>query len=90
MQKRLIQVTMPTITLGCYCDDGSIESVSLTWFLLHVLEALGYVAMEPIYLGRQSTWPSVPCQRGAQACVECRPDTDSEARRGLKAMLLGG
>ena len=89
VRERLSRVRTPSITIGCYCDYGTVESVGLTWFLLQVIPLLGYVCMQPIYMEYKSVWSSVPCQRGgAGACVECRPDADSEARRGLKDMLV--
>ena len=78
MRRRLSEVKTPTITVGCYCDDGVVESVGLTWFL-----------MQPIFLGRELTWPVVQCQRllGPGACMECDPDADPEPRKRLKAIL---
>ena len=87
VRSRLSQVRTPTITLGCYCDYGAVESVGLTWFLVQALEFLGYVPMNPLFFGRQSSWPSVPCQQSSSGCWECLPDADSEAKRGLNAVL---
>ena len=89
VRRRLSEVKTPTITVGCYCDNGVVESVGLTWFLMQLLEALGYVVLQPIFLCRQLTWPVVLCQRlhGPGACMECDPDADSEPRRRLKAIL---
>ena len=90
VRRRLSEVKTPTITVGCYCDNGVVESVGLTWFLMQLLEALGYVVLQPIFLGRELTWPAVRCQRlhGPGACMECDPDADSEPRRRLKAIIL--
>ena len=89
VRRRLSEVKTPTITVGCYCDNGAVESVDLTWFLLQLLEAPGSAVLQPIFLGRQLTWPVVRCQRlhGPGACMECDPDADSEPRRRLKAIL---
>ena len=87
LRQRLREVQTPTIFLGCYCDDGTIESVCLTWFVLKILVALGYVPMDPVYLGRSTAWPRVKCQRGTEACMDCRPDCDSESRKKLVAVL---
>ena len=89
VRRRLSEVKTPTITVGCYCDNGAVESVGLTWFSMQLLEALGYVVLQPNFLDRQLYWPLVRCQRlyGPGACRECDPDADSEPRRRLKAIL---
>jgi hypothetical protein len=80
---RLRDIRTPTITIGSYCFDGSVESVAFTWVLIKVVAALGYVPMDPIYLGRQTSWEDIPCA----ICEQCRPEASGENRQKCVALL---
>ena len=87
LQKRFRETQRPTVTLACYCADGAVESVALTWVLQSLMEMLGFVPLDPVFIGRQTTWPDTRCQRRAQSCRECRPEQDSPIRRQIRALL---